>query len=223
MDTETKMDPVRQRLVEMIDARGTTLAEVSRAIGKNHAYLQQFVKRETPRKLPEDVRKALARHFRVAESEFADTTSPRIVTPLPQLRPETLGRKDLPVYASAQGGADGEILIGYEPIEWRERPSILEGVSDAYAMYVVNDSMEPRYRQGDLLLIHPRRPVRQGCDVLLVKVNTNSEHHAMIKQLVRRTSEEVVLRQLNPPHEFVIPASEVKDVHLVMGAYWGGV
>jgi phage repressor protein C with HTH and peptisase S24 domain len=137
-----------------------------------------------------------------------------------RIRQEPLGRKDLPVYASAQGGPDGSMVISYDPIEWRERPSILENVPDAFAMYVVNDSMEPRYRQGDLLLVHPRRPVRPGNDVLCVKVSENREHVAMIKQLVRMNAKEIVLLQFNPRKEIVVKRQDLASLHRVLGAYW---
>jgi len=136
------------------------------------------------------------------------------------IRHEPLGRKDLPVYASAQGGPDGSMVFTYDPIEWRERPSILENVPDAFAMYVVNDSMEPRYRQGDLLLVHPRRPVRPGNDVLCVKVSENRDHVAMIKQLVRMNAKEIVLLQFNPRREIIVKRKDLASLHRVLGAYW---
>lgn len=61
-----------QRLVDLIVERKTDLATVSRAIGKNHAYLQQFIKRRVPRLLPEDVREALGSHFGVDPNLFRE-------------------------------------------------------------------------------------------------------------------------------------------------------
>lgn len=154
-------------------------------------------------------------------------------------RPAPLGARDLPVYASAQGGADG-MIVAYDPIEWIERPAPLGGVPDAFAMYVVNDSMEPRYRQGDLLLIHPQRPVRRGKDVLVIcreapgdvepdaeadadavfADDPGGEHTAWIKELVRLDPDQVVLRQLNPAGEFTLPRARVAGLHLVVGVYY---
>ena len=54
------LDPVRRRLIALVAERKVSLAAVSRAIGRNHSYLQQFVKRGTPRRLPEEARHALA-------------------------------------------------------------------------------------------------------------------------------------------------------------------
>ncbi len=67
---QTPNDVVRVRLMQLIVDRKTNLAAVSRAIGRNHAYLQQFVARGKPKKLPEDVRYALAAFFSVDQSVF---------------------------------------------------------------------------------------------------------------------------------------------------------
>ena len=50
------MDAVRKLILENV----SNLSETSKKIGKNHAYLHQFLHRNTPAKLPEDVREALA-------------------------------------------------------------------------------------------------------------------------------------------------------------------
>jgi len=47
------MVDVRSTLAGLADEAGTSLAWLSRALGRNDAYLQQFVKRGTPRRLDE--------------------------------------------------------------------------------------------------------------------------------------------------------------------------
>jgi phage repressor protein C with HTH and peptisase S24 domain len=128
------------------------------------------------------------------------------------------GRDQIPVYASAQGGPDGTILA-YEPIEFVDRPEPLFGVRNAFAMYVVSDSMEPKYSQGALLLIHPGRPVRQNDFVLIVKQAEDGEHSAMVKQLVRVEADRLIVRQFNPPHEFALDRRDVTSVSLVIGSF----
>lgn len=152
------------------------------------------------------------------------TASPSATAPAPNAGaavPASFGARDLPVYASAQGGPDG-MLVSYEPIEWIERPSPLAGVPSAFAMYVVNDSMEPRYRQGDLLLVHPQRPVRRGQDVLVIRASDESQHAAYVKELVALDAARVRLRQLNPPGEFDLDRGLVVGLHLVVGVWYGG-
>jgi hypothetical protein len=58
----------RMALDRLIAERGQNYADLSRLIGRNPAYIQQFIKRGTPRKLDEDDRRVLARYFGVDEA-----------------------------------------------------------------------------------------------------------------------------------------------------------
>ena len=68
---------VRQKLLELVAEQQpeTDLANLSRALGRNHAYLQQFVKRGVPKKLPEEVRYQLAGLLGVDQSELLESGS----------------------------------------------------------------------------------------------------------------------------------------------------
>lgn len=54
------------------------------------------------------------------------------------------GPRDLPVFGSFQGGFDGSEINYENPVDVIERPAELVGVRNACAVYIVNDSMEPR-------------------------------------------------------------------------------
>ena len=54
------LDPIRLRILKLVDQRGSNLKQVSLALGKNAAYAHQYIYRGTPKVLPEDVREALA-------------------------------------------------------------------------------------------------------------------------------------------------------------------
>lgn len=62
-----RMDSVRKLLSGLIADRGLNLSDVSKKLGKNHAYMQQFIKRGIPEKLPEDIRSKLAEMFGIDE------------------------------------------------------------------------------------------------------------------------------------------------------------
>ncbi|BAV64735.1 S24 family peptidase [Sphingobium cloacae] len=59
-------DP-RDVLDRLIAERGENYADLSRLLKRNPAYIQQFIKRGTPRKLDEEDRRVLARYFGVPE------------------------------------------------------------------------------------------------------------------------------------------------------------
>ena len=60
------MDP-REKLSELVRERGSSLAALSRMLGRNASYLQQYVTKGSPRKLEEEDRRRLAQFFGVAE------------------------------------------------------------------------------------------------------------------------------------------------------------
>lgn len=62
--------PERERLLSLIDRDATNYADVSRAIGKNHSFIFQFITRHCPRALKEKERESLGRHFNVDPDMF---------------------------------------------------------------------------------------------------------------------------------------------------------
>ena len=63
------MDP-RERLSQLAGERGSSLAALSRMLGRNGTYLQQFITKGSPRKLEEEDRRKLAQFFGVSEVEL---------------------------------------------------------------------------------------------------------------------------------------------------------
>lgn len=63
-----RMDSVRKLIEAVVKERDLNMSQLSKDIGKNHAYLQQFIKRGVPTKLDEDVRAQLAERLGVDEA-----------------------------------------------------------------------------------------------------------------------------------------------------------
>ena len=47
------LDPIRLRILKLVDQRGSNLKQVSLALGKNAAYAHQYIYRGTPKVLPD--------------------------------------------------------------------------------------------------------------------------------------------------------------------------
>ena len=100
------------------------------------------------------------------------------------------------------------------PIGYTPRPASLAGVRSAYAIYMVGDSMEPRYEPGWLLHVNQCKPPTRGRDVVVYKQGDA----VLIKQFVSWEGDTLVLHQLNPSGTLRIPRDQVRDCHLVVGA-----
>ncbi len=65
-------EEIRKKIARLINERGLNYAQVSLAIGKNIAYIQQFIKNGSPRRLGEIERHKLAQILKVDEQELTD-------------------------------------------------------------------------------------------------------------------------------------------------------
>jgi len=119
----------------------------------------------------------------------------------------------IPIRSAGRGGGEQEMFLEDGPIGYTARPNNLVGVRGAYAIYMVGDSMEPRYQQGWLLHVNPFKPPTRGRDVVVYK----QDKAVLIKQFVRWDSDALALRQLNPEREIRIPRGEVGECHLIVG------
>ena len=117
------------------------------------------------------------------------------------LTPVDLRRQDLPVWAAVQGGEEGAMVITASPIDWIARPRELE-VVDAFAVFLIGDSMYPRYDHGDQLYIHPHRPPKGGDDCLFIRQVDDTSFLGLAKTLVRPGADKWRVRQFNPAREF---------------------
>ncbi len=64
------MDAVRKLLDALIKEKGLSHKKVSEAIGKNHAYINQFITKNTPASLPIDVAVELGKFFKIDFTVF---------------------------------------------------------------------------------------------------------------------------------------------------------
>lgn len=104
----------------------------------------------------------------------------------------------VPLIGFAQAGDRGFFDDAGYPVggSWDEIPfpQILD--DHAYALEVSGDSMEPLFRDGDIVIVSPAASVRRG-DRVVVKT---TEGEVMVKQLVRQTAKRIELASLNPTH-----------------------
>jgi transcriptional regulator with XRE-family HTH domain len=127
--------------------------------------------------------------------------------------------RDLEVRGVALGGNEGTFLYNGEVVDYVPRASGLVGSPNAFALYVIGDSMSPRYEPGDMIFIDPDRTVRAGDDVVVEIAGNNGEPEGCyIKRLIRRTSKHIVLKQFNPNRELSFKNDKLLAVHRILSA-----
>lgn len=146
----TGNDP-RAQLEKLIRERGEDYAGLSRLLGRNPAYIQQYMKRGSPRRLGEEDRRLLARYFGVDESLLGGAARVTVEEGLVSI-------PRLDVNASAGPGAfEAEERrlgrIGFDSA-WLRRLGLGGGGPDRLSVIRVDgDSMTPTLSNGDEILV----------------------------------------------------------------------
>ena len=224
------LDPVRLKLLKLIAKQRTDMKNASIAIGRNAAYLHQFVYRGTPKVLSEDDRHALAEYLDCDEAVLRHKTRP---PRKPRRKPEErVGAKpampdgyvaipEIDVRASAGPGAlnDGleetkNLWFFPDPVirhEFRARPEDLRMIT------IDGDSMEPLLASGDRILIDSsqRVPVPPGVFVIWDGMGLVAKR---IEHEPNSDPPKVVIKSVNPDYETY--ERDAEEVHIVGRVVW---
>ena len=179
----------RNRLRALLAARADlSCAGLSRALGRNHAYLQQYLTRRSPRRLPLEDKLALARHAGVAPERLGLTTvfpehlaGGRPLDEMPVFSAHDLGElrkwlrrqrrqagpeRPVPGISAAQETLScvppsAQTLSRWLPASWTR---------SVFAFRSADNALAPTIRSGDLLFVDSglRRPHDDGiylCDL----------------------------------------------------------
>jgi phage repressor protein C with HTH and peptisase S24 domain len=229
------LDPVRLKVLKLIKDRDTDLKNASIAIGRNAAYLHQFVYRGTPKVLSEDDRAALAEHLGCAPHELkhkkAPPRKPRkkaaprenvVRSTSPSAPPEGyMAIPEIDVRASAGPGALNEGLeetkemwFFPDPVirhEFRARPADLRMIT------IDGDSMEPLLASGDRILIDTsqRVPVPPGIFVIWDGMGLVAKR---IEHEPNSEPPKVVIKSVNP--EYDTYERDAEEVHIIGRVVW---
>lgn len=106
--------------------------------------------------------------------------------------------RGVPLLGFAEAGAGGYFDDGGFPAGegWDEIPFPAVSDQHAYALEVSGHSMEPAYRDGDVILVSPSAPIKRG-DRVVVRTR---DGEVMAKELKRKTAKSIELKSLNTEH-----------------------
>lgn len=216
---------IRQRLDALIASHGEDYASLSRLLGRNSSYIQQFIKRGVPRRLSESDRRILAQRFGIAEHLLGG--------------PEAAGRTLLSRPGLARAADDFVLIPQYQvrasagpgALADSEQPSasiafqagfvrdLASSPPEALAVLTVEgDSMLPTLAHGDQILIdtHDRERLRDGIYVLRV------DDALLVKRLsLNPATRRLTIRSDNDAYP-TWPDCDPAAIHLIGRVVWVG-
>lgn len=212
-------DDPRAVLNRLCREKGIDYARLSAAIGRNPAYVQQFIKRGSPRRLAEQDRARIAAYLGVSEAMLGGPAS-RVATPARSRGPGMILVPKLAIGASAGAGAsiDGEPVEGEVAFD----PKWLRDLgADARALSIIRvegDSMAPTLNDGDDILVDggdAASRMRDGIYVLRM------DDVLMVKRVARAPQGRISVISDNPQYPSY-PDLPMAAVRLVGRVVWTG-
>lgn len=209
-------DDPRKVLERLCAERGEDFAGLSRLLGKNPAYIQQFIRRGTPRRLREEERRTLARYFGISESQLGgrDDSDDQHHAMVP------VRRSDVRVSAGPGAIPGQEDAQPYFAFDRRWLKALTGASYDQLSIVrVEGDSMAPTLGDGDDVLLDLRDangPLRDGIYVLRI------DERLLVKRLaVHPMGHHVTVQSDNPAYPDW-PDCAIEDVTCIGRVIWAG-
>jgi len=207
-------DP-RLVLERLCAERGEDFAGLSRMLGRNAAYIQQYVRRGVPKRLKEDERRKLARYFAVSEAVLG---GPADLAP----RDGLVAVNRTAVRASAGPGAIVAEESGRPYFAFDERwlKTLTSSPSDKLSIIrVEGDSMAPTLNPGDDILVDLGdcdERLREGVYVLRI------DEALVVKRIALHPIGGRVTVQSDNPAYPDWPDCDLAELHCVGRVIWAG-
>lgn len=193
-------------------AKGWSLAQLASELGVSYETVRKWVTGDNApnRNRTNQIAELLGKTPEWVLFGTVEDASPE-VEPAGQLKP----RLHVPVVGEVKGGENGFLDELQYPVGHGEGfVEFPTSDPNAYAVRVRGESMHPRYRAGEFVVIEPSIEPQEGDDVIVTCVNGRK----MLKELSRMRDGEVELRSVNNGFApITLQADEVDSIQLVAG------
>lgn len=210
------LDPIRKRIVKAVEDRGLDWRKLSLQLNRNHAYLQQYIRRGIPAELKEKERRALSKILDIPERDLGGPSDNR-----PIMVDNFTNVSEFWVRAAAGGGA----IVAKEN-KRRDWPFPTEYLRDELGLdrsnlaiiEVHGDSMEPTLRTGDRVMVNMNdREISQPG--IFVLYDQNGTAIKRVENVPYSNPPMIVIKSDNPAHgEYQVPGELVEIVGRVVWA-----
>jgi phage repressor protein C with HTH and peptisase S24 domain len=226
------MDAVRKRIARAIKDRGLDYKSVSLELGRNHAYVQQFMERGIPAKLPEELRARLSEMLDIPEAELgapagrSSRSDPQGDVANLRLRGGLgLGSPDgIPSEPGAKMADPNEIYADHVNGFWSFPPAVKAGwrnMPQVYSIPVEGDSMEPTLTSGSYVFVDMTHTVPQPEDIYACDYGDGLTIKRL--QLVPRTDKIKVMADNDRYEDYVLRREDVRVYGRVVAWFqWRG-
>lgn len=166
---------------------------------------------------------AFARELRVRVEEISPTLAKEVeeLSKTEYLLRTTAKNRGVPVVGTAQLGPDGHWLETEHPAGFGDGQINLQSAdANAYAVRVIGDSMHPRIKSGEFVVVEPNHAIVPGDEVLVV----TTDGRRMVKEFLRQEGDFIFLNSVNDQHgRMTLHASDIDRMQYVAAVAKSGL
>ncbi|MFH1493765.1 MAG: S24 family peptidase [Pseudomonadota bacterium] len=207
-----KYERRRQRLIELRDTKcGGNGAELARKIGRDPSYVTRMLYQEGKagkKRIADEMIEIIETAFLLPRGWLDQDHSTQSVTSNVEEAPDLRPFLDVAVVGTVQGGDNGFFTELEYPVGHGEG-SITYPAKDenSYALRVRGDSMRPRIKNGEFIVVEPNHAPQPGDDVVVCLLDGRK----MVKELLYMRDGEITLGSINNGHGNISVASDQVD------------
>lgn len=207
------MEQIREELDRLISQRKVGYAALSRLLGRNPSYIQQFIKRGSPRHLEAEDIARLAKFFGVKEQVLGgppDSADGMVEIPILDLEASA-------GFGAVASGESAYTRFGFDERWLRNLTAAKPG--NLSIIHVAGDSMEPTLSGGDEVLVDASdngRRLRDGIYVI------RTDDNLMVKRIAMTPGSRLITIASDNPAYPTWNDMDPAEVHIVGRVIWFG-
>lgn len=203
------IDQIRRHIDDLIKQKGKNYRSLSMAIGKNEAYLHQYINKGSPLRLPEEERRKLALILAVDEQELTDIQLPKSIT-------SSASNTNNATIEMMVSGASTAYTTGFWSLPLSEFSAISQAAPENVKLFRVSgDSMQPTFKDGDYVFADTSSDKFSSDGLYLIGANG----HLAIRRIQQISpSEALVISDNNNYKNVPVPFKKLKIIGKIIYA-----
>lgn len=207
------LDIIKERVEERVLQLKTSRNELSRRAGLGLSYLNDLLSGKSLNPTKEGLMKLapileVDYAYLVGEQDTPRTSATRIT---PQnVEPVTLLMKSITLYQTGLTDPDGFFALN----DSRRAPFVMPLSNDVYCIAVPDDTMAPRFRVGEVVIVNPNKQVGHGGFAVVRQI----DGRVAIREVVTISIDKITVRMLSDGTVVDLPRSQVKALDRIIGS-----
>ncbi|WP_315786996.1 MULTISPECIES: XRE family transcriptional regulator [unclassified Bradyrhizobium] len=208
-----QLDIIKERVTERVARMKTARNELSRRAGLGLSYVNDLLSGKSLNPTKEGLIKLAPildcdYAYLVGEQDTPRTAATAIAAQ--NVEPVALVMKQISLYQTGLTDPDGFFALQNS----RRAPFVMPLTNDVYCIAVPDDTMAPRFRAGEVVIVNPDKQVVHGGFAVV----RQTDNRVAIREVVTISIDKITVRMLSDGTIVELPRAQVKSLDRIIGS-----